>query len=288
MRYPQQNRRLLVHMFAAALIVCGCGPELKLTKRICPGKRTAGESWDVLNAHSENALSLRANGQCRLRYYAERREHNENFPVKLWANPPAEIYLQGDVAFDARGIVLGSNEDEFWLAMKPKEISGYWWGRWSDANCPEMLMISPKLVLEGFGIVALDSGGSNWRLSNEGGFDVLTKHNTRGVIQKRIYVNCCDYLIEKVEYFDARGEAIAVVEMDKYKEVSEGFFVPSAIKITTYGEHAVEDAVEVNFSLGSLKVASFTDRQRDRLFTRPEPRGFEHIYKIVDGEMIEQ
>lgn len=288
MRYAQQNRKLLVHLFAAALIVCGCTPELKIPKRICPGKQTVVQSLDVLNARSENAVSLRANGQCRLQYYDGGKKRKENFPVKVWANPPLEIYLQGDVAFDAKGIVLGSNEDEFWLAMKPKEISGYWWGRWSDANCPEMLMISPKLLLEGLGIVAIDSDEGNWSLSNEGRFDVLTRHDNQGMTQNRIHVNCCDYLVEKIEYFDARGEAIAVVELDKYKEVSEGFFVPAGIKITTYGEQAVEDSVEVNFSLRSIKPASFTDKQHDRLFTRPEPRGFEHIYQIVGGEMIEQ
>ncbi len=277
-----------MHLFAAALIVCGCAPEFKPAKRICPGKQTVGQSLDVLNARSQNAVSLRANGQCRLQYYDGSKKRKENFPVKVWANPPAEIYLQGDVAFDAKGIVLGSNEDEFWLAMKPKEISGYWWGRWSDANCPEMLMISPKLVLEGLGIVAIGTDQGNWSLSNEDGFDVLTTHSNQGVIQKRIYVDCCDYLVEKIEYFDVSGEAIAVVEVDKYKEAIEGFLVPAGIKITTYGEQAVEDSVEVNFSLRSIKPASFTDRQRDRLFMRPEPRGFEHIYKIVDGEMIEQ
>jgi hypothetical protein len=246
------------------------------------------QSLDVLNERSENAVSLRANGQCRLQYYDGGKKHKENFPVKVWVNPPAEIYLQGDVAFDARGIVLGSNEDEFWLAMKPKEISGYWWGRWSDANCPEMLMISPKLLLEGLGIVMVDTDEHNWRLSNKDGFDVLTKHSDQGVVQKSIHVDCCDYLIAKIEYFDAGGQAIAVVDLDKYKEVVEDFFVPAGIKITTYGEQAVEDSVEVSFSLRSIKPASFTDKQRDRLFRRPEPRGFEHIYEIVDGEMIEQ
>jgi hypothetical protein len=276
-------------LFAAALVVGGCAPELQVPKRICPGKQTVVQSLDALNARSRNAVSLRANGQCRLQYYDGGKKHKENFPVKVWANPPAEIYLQGDVAFDARGIVLGSNEEEFWLAMKRKEISGYWWGLWSDANCPEMLMISPKLLLEGLGIMAIDSYQGNWSLSNEDGFDVLTTHSNKGVVQKRIYVDCCDHLVEKIEYFDASGQAIAVVELDKYKEVlKEGFIVPAGIKITTYGGQAVEDSVEVNFSLRSIKPASFSDKQRNRLFTRPEPRGFDHIYKIVDGEMIEQ
>lgn len=284
----QAKVRFSLHFAAAMLVLAGCAPQLPQPRRVCPGKQSVGESLDFLKSRSEHMVPLKAHGQCRLHYYAEGKKHKENFPVKIWVDPPAEIYLQGDVAFDPKGIVFGSNENEFWLAMKPKEIRGYWWGNWSDANRPEMLMISPKLLLEGLGIVALDSEQGNWSLSNEDGFDVLTKNNNRGVIQKRIHVNCCDYPISEIEYFDANGEAIAVVELDKYKEVLEGFFVPAGIKITTYGEQEVEDLVEVNFSLRSIKSASFTDRQRDRLFTRPEPRGFEHIYKILDGEMIEQ
>lgn len=269
-------------------MVGGCTPELKLAERICPGKQTVVQSLDVLNTHSEKAVSMRANGQCRLRYYADGKEHKENFPVKLWVSPPAEMYLQGDVAFDAKGIVLGSNEAEFWLAMKPKEISGYWWGRWSDVKGPETLMISPKLLLEGLGIVTVDTDEGSWRLSNEGGFDVLTTQSNRRAIQKRIHIDCCDYMVDKIEYFDADGQAIALVELSKYKEVIEGFFVPAGIKITTYGQQAAEDSVEVTFSLSSVKPANFTDRQRDRLFTRPEPRGFENIYKVVGGKVIKQ
>ena len=69
--------------------------------------------------------------------------------------PPVEIYMQGDVAFDPKGIVLGSNEEEFWLAVRLKEVSGYWWGRWSEESRPEKLMISPRLVLEALGVAAV-------------------------------------------------------------------------------------------------------------------------------------
>ena len=79
-----------------------------------------------------------------------------------------------------------------------------------------------------------------------------------------------------------------VTELDEYEEVSEGFIVPAIIKIEKYTAESTENSVRITLSLKSIKSANITLKQRNRLFTRPEPRGFEHIYKIIDGDMIEQ
>jgi len=249
--------------------------------------KTKNNLLSVLRSRSENATPLKANGQCRLQYHIEddNKPKKENFPVKLWVNPPAEIYLQGDIAFDAKGIVLGSNEDEFWLSMKPKEISSYWWGKWSQKSSLGKLTINPKLLLEALGIATVGSE-ENWSLSNEGPFDVLTKRNEQTGIQK-IYISNCDYLIRKIEYFD-EGQVVVVTELDKYKEVSKDFFAPSVIKIVNQTGDGDKDSDSITLNLKSIKPANFSERQRKVLFARPQPRGFEHIYKIVDGNMIEQ
>lgn len=242
----------------------------------------------MLRLRLENTVPLKANGQCLLQYYAEdKKPKKENFPVRLWVNPPVEIYMQGDVAFDPKGIVLGSNEDEFWLAIKLKEISCYWWGRWSEESCPEKLMISPRLVLEALGIVVVGDIES-WSLSNEGVFDVLTKQEGSTETKKKIHINTCDYLVRRIKYFDDDGQAVAVTELDRYKEISEDFFVPSAIKIINRAAEGTGDCVSITLNLKSIKPAGFTEKQRDRLFSRPEPRRFKNIYKIVGGNIIEQ
>jgi hypothetical protein len=309
---PKNSRQLLLYFTGAilSLILVGCAPQIQRPKRVCPGAESARDSLSLLRLRSQNAASLKANGQCHLQYYdADGRKHNENFSVKLWVhpvrgarqrgadaehltsngvNPPVEIYLQGDIAFDARGIVLGSNEDEFWLAMKPKAINSYWWGRWSEEGRIEKLMISPKLLLEAFGITAVGSekkDRESWSLSTEGSFDVLTKREGRTETQK-IYIEACDYLVRRIEYFDAE-RAVAVAELDKYKQIVVGFSMPAFIKIVTRGPSS-EDTVSITFDLRSIKPASITLNQRRRLFTRPEPRGFEHIYKIVGGNMFEE
>jgi hypothetical protein len=37
-----------------------------------------------------------------------------------------------------------------------------------------------------------------------------------------------------------------------------------------------------------VKPASFTDKQQKYLFARPQPEGFEHIYKITEDGIVEQ
>ena len=290
-RSPRKYTEPLFCIFYAFLWITvlsfwGCAAEMKKPVRLCPGKKSAAEALALLKQRAENIVPLKATGQCLLQYYDEdKKVKKENFPVKLWANPPFEVYLQGDLAFDPKGIVLGANEDEFWLTMKPKEISGYWWGRWSAGHCLDNMMIGPQILLEALGIVKVGDR-QNWSLSNKGGFDVLV--NRQGTTEsKRIYIYNCDYLIRRIEYFDA-GLPAAVAEFDKYKEIGKGFFVPSVIKITNLSEDNGEDLVSIRLNLKSIKPASFTEKQRKRLFTRPQPKGFKHIYKIVESDMIEQ
>ena len=272
---------------AAVLILTGCAPRMQKPMRICPGAESAVEALSLLRSRSKGIAPLKANGQCRLQYYAEGKLHKENFPVKLWMNPPTQIYVQGDVAFDPKGIIVGSNEKEFWLSIKPKEVSSYWWGRRSEESRLENLMISPKLVLEALGIAEVGDRES-WSLSNEEAFDVLTERDGQGVIIRKLYISNCDYLVSKIKYFDANGRAVAIVKLDEYEEVSEWFSVPNFIKIIKRGSGGAEDLVSITISLKSVKSANFTEKARRGLFSRPEPRGFKHVYKITDGNMVEQ
>lgn len=206
--------------------------------------------------------------------------------MKLWVNPPDEIYLQGDIAFNPKGLIAGSNEQEFWLAIKPKEINSYWWGQWTEKTSTGKLMLSPKIVLDALGIVEIGSE-EKWSLSNEGAFDVLIKRNEQAAIVKKIYIyNSRDYLIKKIEYFNANGQAAVIAELGRYKEVLKDFFVPTFIKIINRADGEKEDSVQI--TLGSIKSMSFSDKQRRRLFIRPQPQGFKNIYKIVDSNTVEQ
>lgn len=286
--YRRQNakgKQFCFLFFALGMLVfAGCAAQIQKPVKICPGKASVAESLSSLMVQLENAVPLKADGQCLLQYYTEEGKlKKENFPVKLWVNPPAEIYMQGDVAFDPKGVVLGSNKEEFWLAVRLKEVSGYWRGRWSKKEYSEKLMISPRLVLEALGAAAVGNE-EGWSLSNEGAFDVLTKQQD-GVEAKKIYINNCDYLVGRIEYFEG-GRTAVVMEQDKYKKISKNFFVPGIVKIATLSGGGKGESVQI--TLGAVKQVEFTEKQRERLFVRPREQGFRQIYEIVDGKVVEQ
>ena len=281
----KMHRELIAATAVVMSILAGCAPELREPRQICPGKQSVTESLDFLGSRSENTMPLKATGQCIARFYVEDKEYHESFPVTLWVNPPTQIRLHGDVFLNPRGIVLGSNVREFWLAIKPKEISTYHWGLWSEQNSSQSTIVNPKTLLEALGIVP-PGNDEAWSLSNEGAFDVLTKRNDQGRIIKKVYLYSCDYRVSKIEYFNMDGEAVTIAELYKYKEMSKRFFIPRVIKIITYAQEGREDSVII--TLKSVKPYKFDKKKQDVYFNRRKPKGFKHIYKITDGHMIEQ
>ncbi len=280
--------KLHFYILAVAFVVSGCGQQVQKPLPICPGKESAAEALSVMRSHLQNASVLKANGSCVLQYYAEGKQRAERFPVKVWVNPPQELFLQGDVAFDPQGVVLGANQDGFWLAIRLKEVSSYWWGRWQETGQFNRLVIDPKMMLEGLGIPTLDSDKSeDWSFTKQGAFDVLAKQGDRTIAGKRIHIYSCDYLVRKIEYLDMRGQAAVVAEIDKYEQIRENFFVPTVVKITQRGASAAE-SVTITVALTSVKPADFTDKLRSYLFSRPQPKGFKHIYRVLGGKVIEE
>ena len=263
------------------LFFAGCAAQ---PMRNCPGKTAADEAIAVLKSRREKATPIRATGQCLLRYHAEGKVRKENFPVKLWVNPPDEIYLQGDIAFDATGLVFGSNADEFWFWLKPKEVSSYWSGVWSQAGIWNGLAFTPVIALEAFGSVDIRQG--DWTLNREGNLDLLTLRNDRGVILQKIYIEPCDYVVTKMERFDESGDIYLKAEFADYEKTAEGFLTPSRIKIVAVSKKGGEDSADI--SLSSVKPTELLAQQRELLFVRPLPRGFDHIYRVIDGKAVEQ
>ncbi len=268
-----------------AVILCGCARQIKLPKEVCPGRNSVTDSRAALRADLQNVTSIKGHGQCTFRYLADNKKKKENFPVKIWAEPPGRIYLQGDVAFNARGIILGANQGEFWLLLRPKEISGYWWGQWAQSNQTLELVVSPEILLEVLGLAGLEEKG-RWSLSNDGVFDILTKKDDSDRIVKKIYIYCCDYRIRRVEYFNGDEKIAAVVELAGYKKVSEGFALPYLIDI--FSDRKDEGFQEINIRLSAVKPARFNEKQRRILFTRPGTKGFKNVYRVIDGEVFEQ
>lgn len=281
-------RKLILYIPVVILFLAGCESRFRQPTKICPGKDSVTDALAALQSQSRNVAPLRANGQCRFEYYVEgkKKPQRENFNVKLWVNPPVEIYMQGDKALVPKAIVLGSNEKEFWLSIRPKEISTHWWGNWSEQDLSEGFVINPRTLLESLGIGEVETQ-QDWFLSNEGPYDVMSKRQ-HDVVIKKIYIYSCDYRVRKIEFFSRDGQTVADAKLDKYKEVSDGFFVPSLIKVTTYSRDTGESSLSITLDLSTIKPATITEPRRNVLFKLPKPRGFTKVYRIVNGKWFEQ
>jgi hypothetical protein len=280
--------KLIPYISVAILILAGCESRIHKPTKICPGKDSVSDALAALKLQSQNVVPLRANGQCRFEYYVEgkKKPQKENFNVKLLVNPPVELYLQGDKALVPKAIVLGSNEKEFWLSIRPKEISTHWWGNWSEQDLSEGLVINPRTLLESLGIGEIEPQ-KDWSLSNEGPYDVIAKRE-QDVVIKKIYIYSCDYRVRKIEFFSRDGQIVADAELDRYKEVSDGFFIPSLIKVTTYSRETGESLLSITLDLNSIKPATITEPKRNILFKHTPPKGITTVYRVVNGKWFEQ
>ncbi|MHC4584287.1 MAG: DUF4292 domain-containing protein [Planctomycetota bacterium] len=281
------NLRLLFCFSLGMLFFTGCVIEPPKPLEVMPGKESVTEALAVLKARSEKAVSLLARGRCILEYYdpENKKRKKEKLEVYILMQPPVEIYLQGDATLVPKAIKLGSNEREFWLSMRPNEISTYWWGTWSEQNSAEGLMINPRTLFEALGFLETGSDES-WSLSNKASFDVLIQQN-RGVVIKKIRISRYDYLVSEIEYYDSKGQALALAELKDYKEVAEGFFVPASIKIIAYGQDNIAEPLGITLSLKSIKPKEFNEKQKT-VFERPPPGNLKHILKNEGGKWIEQ
>ena len=277
--------KLVILIVTAIVVLAGCTPQIEKPTKVCPGKPSVDDAMDALQAQSQSAVPLKAHGNSILEFYAEgkKKPRRESLDVKLRVNPPAEIYLQGDKSIMSKAFMLGSNEEVFWLSIRPKE-SVHIWGKWAEQDSAGGLVINPRNMLEALGIGQIDIE-EDWSLSNEGAYDILTKKE-QGVTTRKLHIYCCDYRVRVIEVFDSEGRAAATAELDRYKEISDGFFVPSLIRIITLPRDETEKPFTITVNLTSIQPH---EKWPGLLFERPSRlRGIKTIYRMENGKLIEQ
>lgn len=294
MKRMLQNRVLLFGITAGGLylLFSGCAPVEK-SDDVCPPEFNVIEAASVLSQRWTRVQSFYANGRCLLTGRdADGKPLKENPAIKIWVQPPDKVCLHGDIFFNAKGLVLGANEEEFWFVSSPKEIRTYMWGKQStvehcSAGLP--LPMSPRDILDSLGMIRFnpDSAEQNWSLTVAEDFDILTNRDSSRNLLKKVYVNRCDYLVRKIEYFSTTGDLVVVTELDKYRTVTDGFEIPSVIKIRRLSENGEGDAVKI--TLKSMKPKEFTEKQKRFLFSKPGMERFESVLMLSDDcQWIEQ
>jgi len=260
---------------------------------ICPGQATVTEALQTLALRAQRAVPVWANGNAVLTLHTPDRKKPERHALDLVIrfDPPTRLYVQGNVTAVPRAVILGSNDEEFWLALRPKEISSYYIGRWQEVRDFEGLVMSPRVVLEAIGIVVQPGAeleAASWTLENKGAYDILTRRDAAGRPVKRLHVYACDYSVHKIEYFEARGRVVAVAQLGEYEPLVEGFQVPTRIEITSTRPDRRKDSVVMDISSASVRTKPFSEKQRQGLFHPPEADKFENIYRYEDGQWVRQ
>ena len=255
--------------------ICGCATEPVLKKvEICAGKKDIAEAVETLRLQHKNASPIRASGNLT--------RHKDRLDITLVARLPDHLYLRANI-FGTEAIALGTNNEEFWFRIKPM-ISTYWWGQ-SDRSVmaesttqrclQQILPISPYDLLDALGGAGVDN---EWELSNEGNFDVFTK-KTGDKPAKRMYVNNCDYLVRKIENFDDNGQISAVIGLNDYVR-TDNITVPTTIAIECPGLDDTDSTVSI--TLKNVRSFDMSPAKFERIFARPEPKGFTTILKLDD------
>ncbi len=274
----------VLQLAAAALIWAaagGCappavdtGPPLEPAR----GKANIHEAIAALNAHRARIVPIRAGGNCRVEWYeSDGRRKSENPSIALRVVPPDGLYFNGDI-LGSEVVRFGTNAEEFWFRIKPKEVSSYWWGRRDTARrCRSGGILNPESVLEALGIVDVDA---NWTLAGREGYDILTQNDIAGVPIKRVFVDWREYLVRNIEYFDSYGQLVVAAGMSGYGVDSDGIPVPTQISIQ-YVQGS--GGMSINMTLRGVRRFEPTERQLAGLFVRPETDGFENVYVLADG-----
>jgi hypothetical protein len=270
----------------SVIVAAGCASPQAKPLAICPGRKNAPEALQVLQARARQAVAFRATGQCYIAYHVpdEKGAKNQSLALQnVFFQPPSDMYIQGNVTAVPRALIVGSNETEFWLAMRPKEIDSYYWGRWDDAANAEGMLINPAIVLEAFGILGHEDPNAKWSFEKQGPYDVLTRLNATGQPARRFYIYSCDYLVRKMEHFGLDGHVVATAGLEQYKPVVGDFQIPTRIHVVTVDRTGQEDTIDIRLS--APVETTFSKEAQERAFKRnPKDMGqFKHIYRLVNG-----
>jgi hypothetical protein len=278
-----QNRILCFAVVLGGLcfLFSSCAPVEKPVDDVCPPEFNVIEAISALSQRWTTAQPFYANGRCLITGKDnEGKPLKENPAIKLWVLPPDKVCLYGDIFFNAKGLILGASEDEFWFVCSPKEIRTYMWGKQSTVqNCSAELPfpISPRDILDALGMIRFnpDSDEQNWSLTPARYFDILTGRSSSGLLLKKVYIARCDYRVRKIEYYDKAGQVSVVAVLDKYRQVADEFLIPTVIDIKKVAQEDNNEAVKI--TLNSVKPKEFTDKQKNVFFSKPSMERFKEI-----------
>lgn len=272
--FKYQMSKLASAAVTVMLVAAGCQrPQIETMPQLhCQGKATIYEAVAALDEQRRGLVPLQATAQCRMEWRdAEGRVRRERFDAQVRFMPPHQLFFRGHRFGEIR---FGTNEDEFWLRIKP-ELDTYWYGtRELAQECSHVLMMNPVNLTEALGLVEIDA---QWELFHRDGWDLLTQRDN-GRPVKRVYVDGCDYRVRRIEYYDRFGEISAATDLADYTTVADGVAIPTSIRLATIYRGLEESSAQIN--LQNIRQFEPTPTQARNLFERPGRDGYGTLLKL--------
>jgi hypothetical protein len=269
--YRQPSAVLYLFLLICMTVLTGCGLQKRTEEEpLCAGKATVTEAVAAMKQRQTGPLSIQAGIHCVMELPNPQggKPEIQDFNGKMIFVGPDNLRIGGD---KFGPILIGANATEFWFYVKPGLDTAWWGEKKNIPSCTGKLGFNPFYLAEALGQINLDR---DWTLRQDPGVDVLTTSEADGI--KKVYVNCCSYQIERIEYCDTYGNLVASADLSDYRDVLNAGSIPQAIELRHFRSARTDSVVRLRLS----GISSFTPKPaQQKLFERPMPKGYKTVYR---------
>jgi hypothetical protein len=284
--YPGGPAWILYGIFLLSLLISGCAQ-----KRLAPLPPPLSRA-EILDNYNANVAAVPAfsaqvaQWQVQLTDDQDKTHRYHDRGGKVFYRPgqsPAahpRLYLQCSTLLESKALVVGANQDEFWMYSK---IAGrFWWGKYEYLGqaCSASMPINPQLFLELIGLSPLPAVASQppYPLLKIGPEDYVIEFVVRGddgfSLQREIILDRRTNLPREINAYSPSGARLMQSRLADWQQVGPAL-LPADIMIT-----AASDQDSLRLHLRQFKPDS-TDR--GPLFQRPA-----HVPDIKEYTQIDR
>ena len=246
----------IFHFVIFYLFIAGCR---NIQKQACPAIAGLAEGKQILADYAASIKPVKATGECSINYVNENGEKfGQSFPVRMWYLNPEKFCFYGDVAFDPQGIGFAADEGRYWAYIKPMgvNVSGY-------VNAAEDNFFSNPSLLVDF-VRCPEEDCDKPSLAK----NIIICREQKSARQKKIFINSCDRVAEKIEYFTKASRPVLVIKAEKYEKVEGGqFLFPHKLRYEYFDRKNGRNEMQLKFD--SVKLWQPKEQQVKALFRQP-------------------
>lgn len=209
------------------------------------------------------------------------RRHDLDLRGSMVVQQPRSLWMRLDHALEERQVELGSNDEEYWLAIR-RDYATLWWGRHEHVGKAEVepLPIDPARIADTLGLRVLPARGAlgPFRRCFQR-FDELTYGRVDpidGFLADRVYAvdRYPPFLIRRIDFLDRAGQADMAVWLDDYAQTDGDGLFPRKMRL----QWPKRDS-SMTLGIDSLRAGA---KINPRVFVRPltPPEGIGRIVQV--------